>query len=88
MEQFNVIKQMVQLNKNVFDQSYNAMDMLQKQNEKMTNSFLDQAAWLPEEGKKAVNEWMRLYKRSCDDFKKAADQNYKNVEKLFSGSNK
>jgi hypothetical protein len=35
-----------------------------------------------------VNEWMQLYKRTCDDFKKAADQNYKNVEKLFSGSNK
>ena len=30
MEQFNVIKQMVQFNKNAFDQGYNAMDMLQK----------------------------------------------------------
>jgi hypothetical protein len=88
MEQFNTIKQMVQLNKNAFDQGYNAMDMLRNQNEKMTNSFLAQVTWMPEEGKKAVNEWMQLYKRTCDDFKKAADQNYKNVEKLFSGSNK
>jgi len=88
MEQFNAIKQMVQLNKNAFEQSYNTMDMLRNQNEKMTNSFLEQATWLPEEGKNAVNEWMRLYKRSCDDFKKTADQNYKNVEKLFSGPSK
>ncbi len=88
MEQFNVIKQMVQFNKNAFDQGCNAMDMLRKQNEKMTKSFLDQATWLPEEGKKAVNEWMQIYKKSCDDLKKTADQNYKNVEKLFTGSNK
>ena len=88
MEQFNVIKQMVQFNKNAFDQGYNAMDMLRKQNEKMTNSFLDQATWLPEEGKKAVTEWMQLYKKGCNDLKKTADQNYKNVEKLFAGSNK
>ena len=88
MEQFNVIKQMVQFNKNAFDHGYNAMDMLQKQNEKMTNSFLDQATWLPEEGKKAVNEWMQLYKKGCNDFKKTADQNYKDVEKLFAGFNK
>ncbi|MDX2434646.1 MAG: hypothetical protein QNK14_08560 [Desulfobacterales bacterium] len=88
MEQFNVIKQMVQFNKNAFDHGYNAMDMLQKQNEKMTNSFLDQATWLPEEGKKAVNEWMQLYKKGCNDFKRTADQNYKDVEKLFAGFNK
>lgn len=88
MEQFNAIKQMVQFNKNVFDQGCNAMDMLQKQNEKMTNSFLDQATWLPEEGKKAVNEWMQLYKKGCNDFKRTADQNYKDAEKLFAGLNK
>ena len=87
MEQFNVIKQMVQFNKNAFYQGFNAMDMLRKQNEKMTNS-LDQATWLPEEGKKAVNEWMQLYKKGCNNFKRTADQNYKNVEKLFADFNK
>lgn len=88
MEQFNAIKQMVQFNKNAFDHGYNTMEMLRKQNEKITNSYLDQAAWLPEEGKKAVNEWMQLYKKGCDDFKKTADQNYKNLEQLFAGSGK
>jgi hypothetical protein len=88
MEQFDTLKQMVQFNKTAFDQGYNAMEMLWKQNEKMTTSFLDQAAWLPEEGKKTVNECMQLFKKGCDDFKKAADQNYKNIEKLFSESSK
>jgi polyhydroxyalkanoate synthesis regulator phasin len=88
MEQFDAIKQIVQFNKNAFDQGYNAMEMLRNQNEKMTNSLLDQATWLPEEGKKAVNEWMQLYKKGCGDFKKTADQHYKNAEKLFAGFNK
>lgn len=88
MEQFNAIKQMVQFSKNAFDQGYNAMETLRKQNEKITNSVMDQATWLPEEGKKAVNEWMQLYKKGCDDFKKTADQNYRNVEKLFAGPGK
>ena len=88
MEQFNAIKQIVQFNKNAFDKGYNAMEMLREQNEKMTNSILEQASWMPEEGKKAVNEWVQLYKKGCDDFKKTVDQSYKNVENLFAGFGK
>ena len=88
MEQFTALKQMVQFNKTAFNQGYDAMEMLWKQNEKMTHSLLDQAAWIPEEGKKTVNEWMRLFKKGCDDFKKTADQNYDTIEKLFAGSGK
>ena len=88
MEQFTTMKQMVQFNKNAFNRGYDAMEMLWKQNEKMTNSLLDQAAWIPEEGKKSVNEWMQLFKKGCDVFKKTADQNYDNIEKLIAGYDK
>ena len=88
MEQFQIFKQMIQFNKSAFDNSYNAMEMFREQNEKMANSLLDQATWLPEGQKKSINEWMKVYKKGCDDFKKAVDQNYKNAEDLFSGSGK
>jgi hypothetical protein len=88
MEQFTALKQMVQFNKTAFDQGYNAMEILWKQNEKMTNTFLVQTPWLPEEGKKTVNEWMRLFKKGCDDFKKTADHNYDSMEKIFAESDK
>ena len=81
MEQFQIFKQMTQFNKTAFDNSYNAMETLREQNEKMTNSLLDQATWMPEEGKKVINEWMK-------DYKKIVDQNYKNVEKCFTGFSK
>ena len=83
MEQFNMLNQMVQFNKTVFDQGYHTMGILREQNQKMTNSLLDKTKWMPEEGKKAVSEWMQLYNQGCNNFKKAVDQNYKNVEGLF-----
>jgi hypothetical protein len=54
----------------------------------MVGTFLDQAAWLPGEGKKAISEWMNAYKKGCDDFKKTVDDQYKKVEDFFSGSKK
>jgi hypothetical protein len=88
MKQFNAIKQVVQFNKNAFDKGYHTMEMLREQNEKMTNSILGSAYWMPEEGKKAVNEWVQLYKKGCDDFKKTVDQTYEDLENLLAGSGK
>ena len=83
MIQSQLVNQMIQFNKTVFDNSYNAMEMLWKQGEKTTSTLLEQAVWLPEEGQKAIQAWMQTYKKGCDVFKKAVDQNYKNVEDLF-----
>lgn len=85
MVQSQFINQMIQFNKTAFDNSYKAMEMLRKQNEKMTNSLLEESVWLPEGGKKTINEWIQAFKKGCDDFKKTVDQNYKNVEEFFSG---
>ena len=85
MVQSQFINQMIQFNKTAFDNSFKAMEMLRKQNEKTAISLLDQAVWLPEGGKKAINEWMQVYKKGCDDFKKGVDLNFKNVEDLFAG---
>jgi hypothetical protein len=85
MVQSQFINQMIQFNKAAFDNSFKAMEMLRKQNEKTANSLLDQATWMPAEGKKAINEWMNVYKKGCDDFKRTVDLNFKNVEDFFSG---
>ena len=88
MVQSQFINQMIKFNKTAFDNSYNTLEMFREQNEKMASSLLDQAAWMPEEGKKAINEWMQAHKKGCDDFKKTADQNYKKAENFFSGFGK
>ena len=86
MEQKAMVKQMIQLNKATFDNSFNAMTMFQEQNEKMVNTFLEQVPWLPEEGKKVINEWGQACKKGCQDFKKHADENFKKVEDFFAKS--
>ena len=88
MEHYQFLKQMTQFNKTAFDSSYNAMCMFREHNEKMATSLLDQATWMPEQGKKAVTEWMKSYKKGCEDFKKIVDQNYQNLEKCFIGFSK
>jgi len=51
--------------------------------------FLEQQSpWLPAEGKKAVTDWIKAYKRGREDFKAAVDDNYKKVEDFFAGADK
>jgi hypothetical protein len=76
-------KQMIEFNKSAFDNSFKAMTMVYEQNEKMLDAFLGQASWLPEDGRKALKEWMESYKKGCQDFKKIVDDNYAKVEGYF-----
>ena len=46
-------------------------------------SFLDKAPWIPEEGKKVVHDWITSYKKGREEFKAAADGNYKKVADYF-----
>ena len=86
MDQKQIARQMIQFNKTAFDNSFNAMTMVYEQNEKMVSSFIEQAAWLPEAGKKAITDWMQAYKKGCENFKKQMDDNYQKVEEFFAGS--
>ena len=88
MDQNQIFKQMIDFNKATFDNSFNAMGMVQEQTEKMVSTMLDQATWLPEEGKKAINEWANACKKGAEDFKKAVDDNFKKVEDFFASSKK
>ncbi len=46
-------KQMIDFQKATFNNSFIAMTKIQDQGNAMLNVFLNQASWLPEEGKKA-----------------------------------
>jgi polyhydroxyalkanoate synthesis regulator phasin len=83
MEQKQLVKQMIDFNKATFENTFNAITMLQDQAEKMVNMFLQQATWIPEEGKKVLNEWVAAFKKGRNDFKNAIDENFKKVEDFF-----
>ena len=84
MDQKKLFKQMLDFNKSAFENSFNAMVMLQEQAERVGNTIMDQATWLPEEGRKAVKDWVDSFKKGREDFKGMIDENYKRVEAYFS----
>jgi hypothetical protein len=88
MDPKQIAKQMIQFNKTAFDNSFDAMTVLQEQTEKMMGRFMEQALWIPAEGKKAIIDWIKAYKKGRADFKATADENYKKVEEFFAGSDK
>jgi polyhydroxyalkanoate synthesis regulator phasin len=88
MEPKQIAQQMIDFYKATFDNSFKAMTMLQEQNEKMVDMFVAQASWLPEEGKKALNDWISAYKKGRDDFKKGVEESFNKVESFFAGFNK
>jgi len=83
MDQKQFFKQVIDFQKTSFDNSFNAMKMVQEQTEKIAGSFIDQANWIPDEGKNALNQWVNAYKKGRDDFKKAVDESFKKVEEYF-----
>ena len=83
MEQKEIMRQMLKFNKAAFDNTFTAMALLQDQLDRMVKTFQEQASWLPKEGKQALNEWVKAYKKGGDDFKKTMDDGFKKLEEYL-----
>jgi hypothetical protein len=88
MDQKQIAKQMMEFNKTAFDNTFNAMTVLQDQTEKLVFHFLEKSQWFPAEGKKAINDWVTAYKKGREDFKVSADTSYKKVADYFAKAGK
>lgn len=83
MDQKQMIQQIIDFNKSTIDSGFNAVCLLQEQSERIGNTLLDQAAWLPEDGKKNILSMMKTYKQKRDEFKKNIDDGFKKMEDYF-----
>ncbi|MCG6537136.1 MAG: hypothetical protein L7F78_21110 [Syntrophales bacterium LBB04] len=83
MDPKQIAKQMIAFNKKAFDNNFSAMKALHEQTEKILTKFWEKSPMFPEEGKKAISEWMKTYKKGCEDFKSIVDENFKKVEAFF-----
>lgn len=84
MDQKKILKQLLEFQNVTFNNAFDANALLQDQLELMTSTVMDQAAWLPPEGRKAFDSWVGTYKSSRDNFKKYVNENYKQVDRFFS----
>jgi polyhydroxyalkanoate synthesis regulator phasin len=80
MDMKNITEQTFDFYKSTFNNTFNAMMMLQEQAQKVVDMYLEQTTGFPEEGKKAINEWIKAYKKGSADFKSAVDESFKRIE--------
>jgi polyhydroxyalkanoate synthesis regulator phasin len=85
MDPKQIARQMIQFTKTTFDNTFDAITVFQEQTEKLIGTYLEQAPIIPEEGKKAITDWMKAYKKSREEFKTAVNDNYKKLEESFWG---
>ncbi len=83
MEPYKIAKQTIEFYKSTFDNTFSALMMLQEQTQRMLKMQLDQSTGVPEEAKKAIAEWVKTYKKGCEEFKSSVDQSFKRVESYF-----
>jgi hypothetical protein len=88
MDEKIIVKQMIDFHKSTFENSYNAMTMLQDQTEKMLSAFLSQANWVPQDVKKVMGDWTTSCKKGREEFKKSIEENFRRVDDYFSISDK
>jgi len=88
MDPKQISKQMFDFNKMAFERSFAAMVVMQDQAEKMFNMWLDQNKWFPEEGKKAMSEWVKTYKKGREDFKSKVEEGYDKIEQYLAPTEK
>ena len=86
MEQTTMLKQMINFNKTIFNNAFNAMTMLQDQMGKMANMSGGPGVCMPEGGGKCADEYAKAYRQGCKDFKNAVDENFKRAEDFFAGA--
>ena len=86
MDPKEMAKQIFDFNKKAFDNSFEAMSVVQDQTEKMVSAMMEQTAFFPEEGKKEVTNWIKTYKKGREEFKASADENFKKVEVYFASN--
>ncbi len=84
MDQMQFVRQVIDFQKSSFDNSFEAMKIIQEQTEKATDALLSQTNLIPEDGKKVLSQWYDAYKKGADDFKKIVDDNFQKVEDYFS----
>ena len=83
MDQKNFIPQMITFNQTLFNTAFDATVQFQDQVEKIGNTMIGQADWLPGEGRKIYDNCVDAYKTNRSHFKSYVDEGYRQSGKLF-----
>jgi hypothetical protein len=76
-------KQLMEINKMTIDNTLSAILFMQDQSRRIASGMVEKAAWIPEDGKKVINDWMSSYAKGFESIKSAYDKSYKFMSHLF-----
>ena len=81
-----ITKQMIDFQKTSFSSVYDTMATLQDQAVSTVDNMLGQAAWLPDEGRKAIQSWVSVCQEERNRFKSYVDNGFSGLEKYLGRS--
>lgn len=83
METNKITKQAINFQKMSFNNWYSALTLVQDQAVVTMDKMLDQASWLPEDGRNAIQSWVGTIQDERDRFKGYMDNSFVTLEKAF-----
>ena len=83
MEPLNVTRQMLAYQKQAVDNFQNMWDVAQTQTSTAVDQLMDQAPWIPQESRKALENWRTLMKQERERFSAYVDQCFVVYEKML-----
>jgi hypothetical protein len=78
-----IAQQMMDFQKMTFAGFYDALTLAQDQAASTMTMTLDQAAWLPPEGRKAILSWMDACQEGREQFKSLVQESFSSMELCF-----
>jgi hypothetical protein len=83
MEKNTLLKSMIHLQRTYFDNYFSIITKLHEQAEDILKHWAEQAPYASDEAQKAMEGWRAVYKKQCEDFRKAVDSGYSKMESFF-----
>lgn len=88
MEPIQIAKEMIGLQKTLFDNTYNAVTVMQQQGEDLLKTTLEQSPWLPISSKNAYLYCADFYSKYLENLKSMADLGFAEIERISSPGSK
>lgn len=76
---------LVDFERAAFNNAMKVMVVMVQRSEKVLQSRLNRSNWLPREGKKLVDEWLRTMKKSREDYQRTIDKSFDLVSEYLRG---
>lgn len=83
MDNRELMKQMIDLHRASFENSFLTLTTLQNQTEKFVKALISYYPGMTDEGRKLVDQWNDAYKKAINDLKQSIDEGYIKLNELF-----